>query len=171
MSLSHENKNIYIRRALYALLLLLTAVLQNTQGLFPEIFGVRAMLLIPAVVCIGMHERDVAGLFFGLFAGVLWDAFSAGPPNFNAIMLTVAGYVCGLLIGSIMRNNIMTALLLSTSFIFIYNTAYWLFAYVVKGYDNVFEVYLRFYLPSVLYTVFFMPIFYYLVRTVKLKAS
>ena len=71
MSLSHENKNIYIRRALYALLLLLAAVLQNTQGLFPEIFGVRAMLLIPAVVCIGMHERDIAGLFFGLSAGRL----------------------------------------------------------------------------------------------------
>lgn len=171
MSLSFENKNIYIRRAVYAVLIMLAAMLQNTQGLFPEIFGVRAMLLIPAVVCIGMHERDIAGLFFGLFAGVLWDAFSAGPPNFSAIMLTAAGYFCGLLISTVMRNNIMTALLLCISCIFIYNTAYWFFAYVIKGYDEAFVVYLRFYLPSVLYTVIFMPVFYYIVRTVKLKTS
>ncbi len=171
MSQRFENKNIYIRRGLYAVLIMITAMLQNTQGLFPEIFGVRAMLLIPAVVCIGMHERDIARLFFGLFAGVLWDAFSAGPPNINAIMLTAAGYFCGLFIATIMRNNIMTALLLSTGCILIYNTVYWFFAYVVKGYDNAFGVYLSFYLPSVLYTVIFMPFFYYIVRTVKLKTD
>ncbi|HZK39917.1 MAG TPA: rod shape-determining protein MreD [Clostridia bacterium] len=171
MNLRFENKNIYIRRGLYALIIMVAAMLQNTQGLFPEIFGVRAMLLIPAVVCIGMHERDIAGLFFGLFAGMLWDAFSAGPPNFNAIMLTAAGYLCGLLIGTIMRNNIMTALLLSLACVFIYNTVYWIFAYVIKGYDDVFRVYVIFYLPSVLYTLLFMPIFYYLVRTVKLKTG
>lgn len=171
MSLRFENKNIYIRRGLYALIIIAASMMQNTQGLFPVIFGVRAMLLIPVVVCIGMHERDIAGLFFGLFAGVLWDAFSAGPPNFNAIMLTAAGYLCGLLIGTIMRNNIMTALLLSLGWIFIYNTLYWLFAYVLKGYDNALWVYLSFYLPSVLYTVLFMPIFYYIIRTVKLKTG
>lgn len=171
MSQRFENKNIYIRRALYALIIMMAAMLQNTQGLFPEIFGVRAMLLIPAVVCIGMHERDIAGLFFGLFAGTLWDAFSAGPPNFNAMMLTAVGYFCGLLIGTIMRNNIMTALLLSLSSIFIYNTAYWFLAYAVKSYDNIFRVYLVFYLPSVLYTLLFMPFFYYIVRTVKLKTA
>lgn len=171
MSLSLENKNIYIRRSLYAAVIIIAAMLQNTRGLFPEIFGVRAMLLIPAVVCIGMHERNIAGLFFGLFAGLLWDAFSAGPQNLNAILLSAAGYFCGLLIGTVMRNNIMTALLLSTGCIFIYNTVYWLFAYVVKGYDNAFGVYLKFYLPSVLYTVILMPVFYYIVRTIKLKTS
>ena len=171
MSLSRENKKLYIRRALYAVLIIVAAMLQNTQGLFPEIFGVRAMLLVPAVVCIGMHERDIAGLFFGLFAGMLWDAFSAGPPNFNAIILTAAGYFCGVLIGTVMRNNIMTALLLSLGWGFVYNTAYWFFAYVIKGYGSVFMIYLTFYLPSVLFTVIFMPFFYYIVRTVKFKTS
>lgn len=171
MSLRVENKNIYIRRALYAGVILIAATLQNTQGLFPELFGVRAMLLIPVVVCIGMHERDIAGLFFGLFAGMLWDAFAAGPPSFNAILLTAAGYFCGFLIGSIMRNNIMTALLLGVICAFIYSTLYWLFAFVFKGYDNVFGVYLKFYLPSVLYTVVLLPAFYYIVRIIKLKTN
>ena len=106
MRLRTETKKIVIRRAIYAGLILLTAVMQNTTGLFPEIFGVRAMLLIPAVVCIGMHERDIPGLFYGLLAGVVWDAFSAGPHSFNAVLLMTFGFVCGALIGTIMRNNL-----------------------------------------------------------------
>jgi len=171
MRLSVDNKKIIIRRAIYAALILLSAALQNTQGLFPEIGGVRAMLLIPAVICIGMHERDIPGLFFGLFAGLVWDAFSAGPHSFNAIMLTAAGFISGALIGSIMRNNIMTALLLTGSSAFVYNTLYWLWAYVFNSYDGAFGIYLTFYLPSVLYTVVLMPVFYFTVRAVKNKTS
>ena len=169
MRLSRENKNIYIRRFIFAVLILLTAALQNTNGLFPEIFGVRAMLLIPAVVCISMHEREISGIFFGLFGGLLWDAFSAGPHSFNAIMLTTIGFACGALIGSIMRNNLVTALLLTSTAVFVYNTLFWLIAYVFKGYAGAGLAYLTFYLPSCLFTIALMPVFYYLVRFIRNK--
>jgi len=171
MRLRAENKKIIIRRAAFAGLILCTAVLQNTAGLFPEIFGVRAMLLIPAVVCIGMHERDIPGLFYGLFAGLVWDAFSAGPHSFNAILLMTAGFVCGALIGTVMRNNLMTALLLTAGTVFIYNTLYWLAAYVFKSYAGAFNAYITFYFPSMIYTVILMPVFYYIVKGIKNKTS
>ncbi len=169
MRLSIENKNIYIRRAVFAVLVLFTASIQNTDGLFPEIFGVRAMLLIPAVVCISMHERDIPGIFFGLFAGLLWDAFSAGQHNFNAIMLTTIGFICGALIGSIVRNNLVTALLFTSTAVFVYNTVYWLTAYLFHFYAGSFRVYFAFYLPSCIYTIAVMPAFYFLVRFIKNK--
>ncbi|MEI6577865.1 MAG: rod shape-determining protein MreD [Eubacteriales bacterium] len=169
MRLSRENKNVYIRRLIFVCLLMLTAMLQNTDGLFPEIFGVRAMLLIPAVVCISMYERDISGIFFGLFAGLLWDTVSAGPQSFNAIMLTMIGFVSGVFIGTIMRNNIVTALLLTAAAVFIYNTLYWLIAYVFNSYSGAWLEYFSFYLPACIYTIVLMPGFYYLVRLIRNK--
>lgn len=176
MRLSMENKNTYIRRAVFAGLILFTALLQNTKGLFPEIFGVRAMLLIPAVVCVSMYERDIPGIFFGLFAGMLWDTVSAGPHNFSALILTATGFICGALVGSVMRNNLVTALLLTSAAVLVYNTFYWLTVYVLN-YDRgewvivegAFRAYYAFYLPSCVYTAVLIPAFYFLVRAVKNK--
>ena len=169
MVLRAENKNLYIRRALLALLILFVAALQNTAGLFPSVLGVRALLLIPLVVCVSMHERDIAGLFFGLFAGLLWDCVATGTPQYNALMLATIGFVCGALIEQMMRNNLVTALLLTVAAVFLYNTGYWLINFVLRGYDHVFSVYLTFYLPSMVYTAALMPLFYYMVRFIKDK--
>lgn len=171
MRLRTQTKNLVIRRTGFAALILFAAVLQNTDGLFPAVFGVRAMLLIPVVVVIGMHERDIPGLFYGLLAGMVWDAFSAGPHSFNALMLMTFGFVCGALIGTIMRNNLMTALLLTAGSVFIYNTLYWLFEYAVRGYSGAFKAYIGFYLPSMVYTTVLMPAIYYAVRTVKNRTA
>lgn len=169
MALRAENTKLYIRRAVLALLILVFAALQNTAGLVPSVFGVRAMLLLPLVVCIGMHERDIEGLFFGLFAGLLWDGVATGAAHYNALMLATIGFVCGALIEHLMRNNLVTALLMTAAAVFLYNTGYWLIHFVLRGYDHAFSVYLTFYLPSMVYTAMLMPLFYYLVRFVKNK--
>lgn len=166
MHLTAESKKSILRRAVFAVLILLAASLQNTGGLFPEIFGVRAMLLIPAVVCISMHEREIPGIFYGLFAGLLWDAYSAHPGNINALLLTAAGFVCGALINYSMRNNIVTAALLTAAAALVHNTAAWLFSCVIPGFDGAGRLYLTFYLPSCLYTLAVMPAFYFLTRLI-----
>ena len=129
MTIETHRKILIFRRLSLALIILLLSLLQNTDGYFPQIFGVRALLLIPAVVCISMYERDLAGMFFGLFAGALWDVF-AGGGSFNAFLLLVTGFLCGTLINTIMRNNVVTASLLSAVWCLIYNIGYWLFHYV-----------------------------------------
>jgi len=184
MLLRIENKKLYARYAIYAVLIIITAVLQNTKGLFPEIFGVRAMLLVSAVVCISMHEREVSGIFIGLFAGFLWDAYAGGIFNFNAIMLTTIGFVCGALVGSIMRNNVVTALLLTAGSCLFYNTSYWFKEYifnftkspgdsraVFNPYSGAWASYLTFYLPACIITVILMPACYFLVRLIRNKTK
>jgi rod shape-determining protein MreD len=169
MALSADNKRIYIRRAVFALLLLATAVIQNTKGFLPEPFGVRAFPLIPLTVCLGMHERDVPGLFFGLGAGLIWDAFSAAPHGYYAFLLMSAGFLSGALIATVMRNNIMTALLLTVTSSFAVVTLNWLITYVFNGYGGAGMAYLTFYLPSFAYTLLFLPLCFYAVRVIKNK--
>lgn len=168
MTIETHRKILILRRVSLALILLLLSVLQNTDGYFPQIFGVRALLLIPAVVCISMYERDIPGMLFGLGAGALWDIFAAGG-SFNAFFLLTAGFICGTLINTIMRNNVVTATLLSAVWTLIYNLGYWLFHYVFSSLGSEAYMLLRYYLPSVLYTVVLTPIIFIIIRAVEKK--
>lgn len=170
MTLETQKKNLIFRRLSLALILLLISVLQNTDGFFPQVFGIRALLLIPAVVCIAMFERDTFGMIFGIFAGALWDVFASGA-SFNALFLLTAGFLCGTLINTIMRNNIVTASILTFIFSAIYNVVYWLFNFVFAKLDSAFFMLWRYYLPSIVYTTVFVPIIFIIVRAVEKKFS
>ncbi len=163
MSLTPENKKLIARRALYAVLLLVCAVIQNTPGALPEPFGARQLGVVVVVVCIAMYEREFCGLFFGLFAGVLLDV-TGGTQGINAILLTVFGYLCGLLVNNLIRNNVFTALLFSAAALLIYESIYWLVKVVIPGVDGAIGVLFSFYLPSFVYTVVFVPLLFSVVR-------
>lgn len=166
MTLETQNKKLILRRLCLALILLLISVLQSTDGFFPQIFGVRALLLIPAVVCVAMFERDIFGMLFGLFAGALWDVFSSGA-SYNALFLLAVGFLCGTLINTIMRNNVVTASLLSVTSTTLYVIIYWLFNFVFSGFDSAFYMLWRYYLPSILYTAVFIPFMFSAVRGIE----
>lgn len=170
MTTESQRKKLIIRRICLALILLLLSVLQNTDGFFPQIFGVRALLLIPCVVCIAMYERDIWGMFFGLFAGALWDIFASGA-SFNALFLLAVGFGCGSLINTIMRNNIVTASLLSFISSLFYNIIYWVFHFIVPETDSAAFMLLRYYLTSTLYTVLLTPILFLIIRAIEKKFS
>lgn len=162
-----DNRNVYIRRACYAVGLLCVAMLQNTAGLLPSFFGFRALIIIPALVSVAMFEKEMAGMFFGLFAGLLWDMSSASGGHFQAIMMTAIGFVCGCLITYLMRNNIITGIIFSSSALVIHSLLCWLKDYIFNGnFDGAYKL-ITFYIPSCIYTMLFFPIFYFLVRFVQ----
>ncbi len=166
MTLKTQQKRIYIRRAWLAAAVLIASVLQNTKGMFPQVFGVRALLLIPFVTAIAMYERDIAGIFYGLFAGALWDIFAAGN-NFNAIYLVVVGFACGTLINTIMRSNFVTHAILSGGFTLIYCLGYWLYHYVIFNLDKAAVMLMRYYIPAVIYTLVLSPLVFFIVRAIE----
>ena len=163
MGLTREKKRLIARRALYAVLLLLCAVIQNTPDALPEPFGARQFGVVVIVVCIAMCEREFCGLFFGLFAGVLLDV-TGGTQGINAILLTVFGYFCGLLVNNLIRNNVFTALLFSSAALLIYETVYWLITAVFPGVDGAIALFFKFYLSSFIYTIVFIPLWFSIVR-------
>lgn len=164
-----DNMPTYIRRALLCALIIITSMFQLTQHGFPSVFGAKALLLLPLVVVISMFERGFAGMLFGLFAGTLCDIFSASHDGFYVIAFTVIGFTCGTLITYLMRNNIVTALLLSFLSCFGVISAYWLFFVLLTHTDMAGYLYLRYYLISILYSTAFTPVYYLIVMKLSEK--
>lgn len=155
-----NNKQKYIRFGLYALIILVVALVQNSPYVLPEIFGARALLLLPLVVSIAMFEREIAAAVFGAVAGILWDICSV-KDGFNSIVLLLICALCSLLIIRLMRNNILTALVLGAGAIISYNTIYIIVNLLLSGAGASIGQIFTFYLPTGLYTLVFIPVFYF----------
>ncbi len=160
------DKKIYIRRALFAALIILTAAFQNTEGIIPSFSDVRPMLLIPLCVCIAMHERSMGGLAFGVLCGVLWDASGVRGDGFFSVCLACAGFFSGVLITYFMRNNIFAALIISGASCVTVNVIYWMIFILFKGYEGAAGLLFSFYLPCAFYSFLFTFLYYCLVRLI-----
>lgn len=159
-----EYLHVYIRRCMLVLFILIVAMIQNTAHMFPTIFGARAFLLIPVVVCISMFEKNISSTLYGAFAGLLWDISSGASSGFNTIILLLISTTCGFLINYLMRNNMVTATLLTSFALILYNFIYWMaFVFPVDKEGCVYLL-LRFYLPSCAYSLALMPPIYILIR-------
>ena len=153
----------YIRKALLLGLVVATALFQHTFSALPALFGAKAMLLIPLTVAIAIHERSMNGLFFGAFAGILWDFATVRGDGFFSVLLACVGFFCGCIVTYIMRNNLKANLILSFFSISTVNIGYWLVFVFMKGYEGAETLLFGYYLPSILYTMVFAVIYYYLV--------
>ena len=160
-----SSRNIYIRRAITTVLIFVTALFQHS-GFIPEFFGAPAMLLIPLTVCIAMFERSIPGMCFGVLAGLLWDFALSGADGFFSVMLTSVGFITGALVTFVFRNNIRAALLLSFGALSLCNVFHWLVFIVRKGYEGGFDLLFSRYAPSVVYSMIFVFIYYYIVKAV-----
>lgn len=154
------DKRVYIRRAAFVFFIVLTAVFQHTAGAIPALFGVKAMVLIPAVVAVSMFHKSMSGLAFGVFAGVLWDFATVRGDGFFSVALALTGYITCLLMTYYMRNNIYSAMIISFAVSFIINISYWFVFVFAKGYDGAVSLLLDYYLPSAVYSGAFILLYY-----------
>ena len=161
-----DNKNLYIRRALFVLLIAVTAVFQHTGGAVPSLFSAKAFLLIPLTVCIAMQEKSMGGLSFGLLAGILWDFATVKGDGFYSVVLALAGFAAGVAVTYLVRNNVFAAVLLSLGACTFVTTAYWFVFILIRGYEGAWSMLFSFYLPSGLYSLAFTAVYYYLVKSI-----
>lgn len=154
-----DNKPKYIRYAMYAALAVGAFLLQCSNIALPEIFGARAFLLLPLSVCVAMHEREIPAAIFGVFCGLLWDNVS-GVEGFNSLVIMILCAVCSILISHLMQNNIVTAFVLSGGTVAIYELLYIVVNFGFGGAGNPVRQIFTFYLPSFIYTIVFVPVFY-----------
>ncbi|MBP3389209.1 MAG: rod shape-determining protein MreD [Clostridia bacterium] len=163
----------YLRYAAYGFLLLFFYVLQMTPRLLPTIAGGRPLLLIPAIVCVGMFTNPLTGGICGAVTGFVWDMFASHAIGLNALYLLAVGCACGLLVQLLMRNNILSALLLSTAATALQLLGDWLIDCVLWRLPGSGQVLLQQALPNFLYTVALsLPVYYLTLRVAKrLKLS
>ena len=157
-----DNKPKYIRWAIFAIIIIISAVLQNSSGGLIEIFGARMFVLLPVCVSIAMFEREVPAAIFGAFAGALWDV-SSGADGYNTLILMLLSATVSLLISHLMRNNIVTSLVLGAGATLIYEIIY--IVRIAFSGNPIYRI-LTFYLPSLVLTVVLVPLCYHIIKKV-----
>lgn len=155
----------------YCLIILLADLLQNTAGLFPEIFGARCFLLLPLAVILAMGEDMFAGAVIGLFAGLLWDLTGAVHLGFNCIYISVICFLASALVSYITRDTFITNILSSAVAIIFYCLLYWLFFIIIKGVDGAELTLFTFYIPCAIYTLIITPVLWFILKPIKAKLN
>lgn len=146
----------YIYRAVLTVIVAAVSIFHTTPG-FSSLFISYAFTFIPLIVCLGLFERELPGALFGALAGVIYDISSPLPDGFNAIFLTIMGFICGLLVHYVLRNNLISALLLCLFFTLLYSLSRYL---LLKGcHDGALEI-----LKPFLITMLVLPVYYLLIR-------
>lgn len=158
-----NNKPKYIRWAIYCGLLAASVLLQNSVGGLLDILGAKVLISIPLCIVVAMFEREVPAAIFGAFTGALWDV-SSGVDGFNTLALATLCAVSSLLISHLMRNNILTSLVLGAGSVVAYEIVY--IAVRFWGAGSPIRQIFSFYLPSLVLTVVFIPVCYGLVKLV-----
>lgn len=158
-----DNKPKYIRWVIWGALMVISVLLQNSVGGLLEFFEARVFICVPVCVAIAMFEREVPAAIFGAFAGALWDV-SSGVDGFNTIILMALSAVCSLLISHLMRNNLITALVLGAGSVTVYEIIY--IAVRFWGAGSPVRQIFTFYLPSLLITVVVVPVCYFIVKAI-----
>ncbi|MBQ5824842.1 MAG: rod shape-determining protein MreD [Clostridia bacterium] len=163
-----ENKPKIMRRGFFFLVVLVLGVLQISDVL-PTFFGIKYLPLLPLTIVLGMFEREVYGLYYGLLAGIMWDMNVGAGDGFNAFFLALAGFVCGLLMTYLMMNNLITASLLCTFWSLLYFFLIWLIFVAARGVEGSVAMLFSEYLPAAVLNILTLPVYYFSVRAVMKK--
>ena len=155
----------YYRKYVYhTLLCFISALLylwQNSINAFPEIAGLRALPLIPFIVCITVFNPETAGIIYGVVAGLVMDISWSRTSGFNALTLFVICAVLGLLIRFLFTRSLASVLMLSGIICLVYFLIYWLCFCVFAGLKETAYCLFSIYLPMAVYTwVFTIPSYF-----------
>ncbi len=147
-----------VRRITAAAAVLLTFMLQNA------LFGTMKpapLLLIPLAVCVAMVRGETESLFYGALTGALWDLSAPAPDGVYALLFALLTFACGVLAKRFLRQTLAAGTLLTACFAAAVCLFAAVFALSAGGGRGLFTAALRFYLPQILLTVLFTPLFYY----------
>lgn len=164
------SKEMGIRRVLFALIAVLTAIIQHTPGFRLSLGSLSPMLFVPFVVCVAMYERSMTGLFYGVLSGALWDFASTGADGMFTLMLSVIGFATGIVITFYVRNRLVSAFVLTLIASAAVSVAYWMLFVLRKDFDGTWTILLTRFLPLAVYTSVFTIVYYYLIGLI-IKAT
>lgn len=155
--------NRVIRYLAYVLELLVLFMLQETPGLMPAIFGVRPVLILPAVITMAMFEKELPAMAFGIVGGLFCDFGLSGLLGFHAIVLGVLCFFLSILSRVYLQINLLNAVISGIWTIGLAIGAQWFFLYFFS-YSMPEYAFLHHYLPKYFYTMIFVPLLYLLNR-------
>ncbi len=147
----------------YGVELFVVYIIQFTPSLLPQFFGESPMLLTVCAVSIALFEGDVAGMWFGMAAGLLIDAGSTAPFGFYGLVNLVICFGCGMLVMYLMRNILVTSLILGFAAAVIASFAQWIW---MGGSSDLLFFIPHILLPRAVYSTAVMPVFFFFNRAI-----
>lgn len=165
----HHGKR-YVKGAVFAVLIVLTALLQNA---FLPALGARhtAWLLLALLTAIAMHEPELNAVAYGILSGLLWDIASPLPDGTVALFLTVYACTCSVLARWLFRQTLLTAAVFCGAGCVLCGLLTILLHYVIHDASALPGVALHTFLPSFLLTAPALPVFYFAVRAIEKRAG
>lgn len=155
--------NRVIRYLAYTLELLVLFMIQETPGMLPAIFGVRPVLLFPAVITIAMAEEEVPAMAFGIVGGLFCDFGLSGTLGFHALVLGVLCWLISAMVQVSLQSNLVTAVITGIWSLALVIASQWFFLYYFH-YSMPSYAFVHHYLPKYFYTMLFVPLLYLLNR-------
>ncbi len=155
--------NRVIRYLAYTLELLVLFMLQETPGLMPAVFGVRPVLIFPAVITMAMFEEELPAMAFGVVGGLFCDFGLSGVMGVHAVILGILCFFVSVLVRVYLQINMVTAVITGVWTIGLTVCAQWFFLYYFS-YSMPEYALVHHYLPKYFYTMLFVPLVYLLNR-------
>jgi rod shape-determining protein MreD len=149
-----------IRGFIFDFLILTGAlVLQQTVASWLSAGGVRPDLMLIALTAVALRRGPVAGLYAGLYLGLIQDVYSVETMGANVLAKAVVGYAMGFFEEKVMKVMAATRVLLLASALIVHDLIY----YLAAGYRGLFfrDAVLFHSLPSAIYTLVLGALVFY----------
>lgn len=141
-------------------------ILQRIEPFSLKIGTAVPILLLPAVMVIACFLREWSGFISGLLCGIALDTVTNGTRyfnSFNTIALIFLGASVGLIFRFLLNRNIKAMIIVSVLGSLLFFLLKWLFLDLMCGDPSAYELLVKYYLPSAIYTsLFAIPFFYYI---------
>lgn len=135
------------------LLIILAFTIQNC--IFPMLPFLSAApnLLLILTFSFGFIRGKQAGMFYGLFAGLLLDLFYSGPFGFYALLYIYIGYINGICTKYYYEDYITLPLILSVINELVYNLYIYVFRFLIRGRLDLSYYFWEIMVPEIIFTV------------------
>lgn len=152
----------FLRYIAYTIEILLFYILCGIPGFLPEILGIKPLLLLPVAITISVFENEITAMSFGLVCGALCDVGSSDRIGFYTIALTILCFFFGYCTRNFFVTNFANAMAIGSASIIVLVCLYFLFFCVGTQTPEAGAHFARHYLTRILYTLVFLPLFFWL---------
>ena len=154
-------KILFQKYTLYFFLLLFLYVIQTTPGLL-AIGPNKPLLVLGAVVCLAMKEKELVGGIYGAVGGMLCDLSAFSYYGFYSISFLLIGAAVGLVVTFLVRDKLSNGVILVLGAMALVKLLEYFFSYGIWGYDPTGRIFWTRILPTVIYSTLWTPLWYWL---------
>ena len=133
--------------------------LQETPYLMPELFGEKAVILLPLAITVSFFEDESLSVILGAFCGMLADFAFNGSIGLFSISLAIVCYVFSVLSRRYIKVSFLSALSMGCFAVILIMLMHFVLYFAFSGYNYIMQFFFMHYITRILYTLAFVPFF------------